>query len=378
MNVDKKEELNRSQQFRSSNDDVIHPTQDNCITSLRKCQPIDKELEEKWIPKKLASEPLVMSYLRLGYEKKAFRVSDCGTFLEFAKYGDDFEEGVSPGEPFGSPANAPTLPSFKLHRANFCRDRLCPMCSWRRSYKIFGQVSQIMNLIANKYEFLFLTLTVPNCTADKLIITLNRMSEAWRRFTRYKSVERILKGFFKSLEITYNKNFDTYHPHIHSVLAVPKRYFKSESYIERDEFLKLWQRAMKDSTITQVDVRKAKGKEKTGKTAAEILGSAVAEIAKYAVKSSDYLFNDEDLTDKVVSVLVPALADRRLCSFGGCFLDAHKSLNLDDTEDGDLIHIDGELRSDVALQIYRYGWSCGVYKLIEILDKANILAECDE
>jgi plasmid rolling circle replication initiator protein Rep len=208
------------------------------------------------------------------------------------------------------------------------------------------------------------------------------MSTAWLNLIRYKRVKTILRGFFKALEITYNKAVDTYHPHIHAVLAVPKNYFISRDYIKRDEWLSLWRKSMKNPRITQVDIRKAKDKRdlKLGDTAVNTLSSAVAEIAKYAVKSSSYLFFDEkllkngvylpneELTDKVVSVLVPALAGRRLCSFGGCFLKAHQALQLDDAEDGDLIHIDGDLRSDIAVQIYRYGWSCGTYKLIEIRD----------
>ena len=30
-----------------------------------------------------------------------------------------------------------------LDQVNFCKDRLCPMCAWRKSLKIFGQISQI-------------------------------------------------------------------------------------------------------------------------------------------------------------------------------------------------------------------------------------------
>lgn len=380
MNCEKNEELNNCELLNPSYDDVVSPTHYNDTTSLLNCQSLENELEKKWIPKKLLSEFLVLSYFRLGYDKKAIRVADCGTFLEFGKV----EElgGVSPGAPGRCSGDAPTSTNFKLHKANFCRDRLCPMCAWRRSYKIFGQVSQIMNVIGSDYDFLFLTLTVPNCSADELVSTLNSMSTAWLNLIRYKRVKTILRGFFKALEITYNKAVDTYHPHIHAVLAVPKNYFISRDYIKRDEWLSLWRKSMKNPRITQVDIRKAKDKRdlKLGDTAVNTLSSAVAEIAKYAVKSSSYLFFDEkllkngvylpneELTDKVVSVLVPALAGRRLCSFGGCFLKAHQALQLDDAEDGDLIHIDGELRSDIALQIYRYGWSCGTYKLIEIRD----------
>lgn len=368
MKSEKKEELNNCELLNPSCDDVVSPAHYNDTTSSLNCQSLENELKKKWIPKKLLSERLVLCYYRLDLEKKAERVVNCGTFLEFGKV----EElgGVSPGAPGRCSGDAPTSTNFKLHKANFCRDRLCPMCAWRRSYKIFGQVSQIMNLIVSDYDFLFLTLTVPNCSADELISTLNKMSKAWLNLVRHKRIKSILKGFFKALEITYNKSADTFHPHFHAVLAVPKRYFKSELYIHRDDWLAMWQKAMNDYSITQVDVRKARSKKdlKFADTAVSSLSSAVAEIAKYAVKSSDYLFDDERLTDKVVSVLVPALAGRRLCSFGGCFLKAHQALQLDDAEDGDLIHIDGDLRSDIAVQIYRYGWSCGTYKLIEIRD----------
>lgn len=32
----------------------------------------------------------------------------------------------------------------KLQAAEFCRDRLCPMCSWRKSLVTFSQLSDIM------------------------------------------------------------------------------------------------------------------------------------------------------------------------------------------------------------------------------------------
>ena len=35
----------------------------------------------------------------------------------------------------------------RLHSANFCRNRLCPMCNWRRSLKMYSQVSQITDRI---------------------------------------------------------------------------------------------------------------------------------------------------------------------------------------------------------------------------------------
>ena len=330
----------------------------------------EQELQEKFVPKKLQSELLAQSYSRIGYDSKAFRVADCGTFLEFARTIGQGSGGAPQGVPCGNLAGTPTanFSKFKLHNANFCRDRLCPMCSWRRSYKIFGQVSQIMDVIGDKYAYLFLTLTVPNCSPETLSQSITDIQTAWRVFIRNKRFKSAVRGFFKALEVTRNASTNTYHPHLHVVLAVDKYYFKSKDYINRDEWLTLWQKATKDDSITQVDIRRARSKKNAdGEQAVKALSSAVAEIAKYAVKSADYLINDDTrLTDEIVGLLVPALNNRRLCSFGGVFDEVRKQLQLDDAEDGDLIHLDGELNSDIAVQIYRYGWSAGAYKLIEV------------
>lgn len=370
----RKKELNNCELLNSSCADIALKNHDNSTISDEKSQEIEneeqhkKELEGKFTLKKQFSELLVLSYLRLGYDKKAQNVANCGTYLEFAKYADA---------------------QYKLHRANFCRDRLCPLCSWRRSRKVFGQISQIMNLIEKDYEFIFLTLTVRNCEGEDLPATIDKMNRAWRRFLRYTRIKNICKGFFKALEITFNKKreFDPFHPHFHIIIAVPKNYFKSEDYIKHDEWLNLWRKAMQDPKITQVDVRKVQPKDATDSgadfaDAIKSVSASVREIAKYSVKASHYLFIDEHLTDYCVSIFTDALKGRRLCALGGCFDEAHKKLQLDDSEQGDLIHLDGDVRADVALQIYKYAWSCGVYKLVEVRDKAldleNVLAEYEE
>lgn len=104
--------------------------------------------------------------------------------------------------------------SFKPQRASFCRDMFCPMCSWRRSYKIFGQVSQIINLIANKYKFLFLTLTVSNCTADELISTLNRIARDWTKIFPASCTEilRYTLAYLKNL-CNVTKNMTLFFQH---------------------------------------------------------------------------------------------------------------------------------------------------------------------
>lgn len=343
--------------------------QDDFSKKLSECQSVESELKKKFEPKKAQSEILGECYTRLQWNNKAKRVFDCGSWLEFRQ-----ARGLSMGAPVancavrnGSGAPIQARP-FKLSRANFCRERLCPMCSWRRSLKIFGQVSKIMEYLDNQYRYIFLTLTVPNCIPEKLSEVIDDMVKGFNRLMHLKAVKGAVKGYFRVLEVTRNKRNGTYHPHFHIVLAVSCSYFDSRYYIKHDEWLRMWQQSMKDDSITQVDVRTIKNK-KTGETSGAAVGSAVAEVAKYAVKASDYVLkSNPQLMDEIVTTLTGALGGRRLTAFSGCFKQAREDLELDDCENGDLIHLDGDIRNDLGQMIYKFKWSAGCYKLVSSME----------
>jgi plasmid rolling circle replication initiator protein Rep len=266
---------------------------------------------------------------------KGSRVYSCGIDLQFKL----FQDGI-----------------LKLHKANFCKVRLCPMCTWRRSLKVFGQVSRVIDeLEKNKeYEYIFSTLTVKNCEAEDLIFTIDLMMDSFKKLVKRKEFKNVVKGFFRSLEVTYNKNTDTYHPHFHLILVVNKTYFKNKSYIKQAEWTKIWQSCLRADYVPIVDLRKIK----------KLNHKTVAEVTKYTVKSTDFLIKnkdgilDEQTSMKVIETLDKALANRRLYSFGLLMKDAHKKLNLDDVEDSSLINTDNEeeIRSDVY-KIANFTWS---------------------
>lgn len=298
---------------------------------------LQEELQNKFAPKKCWSEVLACAYRMIDLEKRADRVFNCGSLLEF-KVSEQ---------------------SAKLNKANFCKDRLCPMCNWRRSLKIFGQVSKIMNAepMAD-FEYLFLTLTVKNCTADELPNTIDKLFEGWRYFYNKNSIfKRAVKGTFRTLEITKNKQNGSYHPHIHCILAVNKSYFKSREYISQKEWTELWKKACGLDYKPIVHIEKVKDSGKG-------IAGAVVEVSKYAVKGSDILYiNDMDKTAETVQDFLKALTGRRLCAFTGVFAETRKQLKLDDIETGNLVHTDIEedLRDDIACMIVCYQWRAGAY-----------------
>lgn len=310
--------------------------------------------DNNWKERHLEKNNLAESYRRIG-SKKYYRVADCSTFLEFRYFFNVNEK--------------------KLNRANFCKVRLCPMCSWRRSLKIFGQVSKVMDYVEENYNYryIFLTLTVENCYGEDLKKTLDHMTESFNRMNQRKIFKQSIKGYFRSLEITYNKKYNTYHPHFHFILAVNESYFTDKNYyLSQKKWTNLWKDCLKVDYTPVVDVRRIK-KDDNNK-----FGKAVAETAKYTVKSEDFIIRNEDgqinekLTDEVVKTLDLALHRKRLTSFGFIFKKVHKKLNLDDMEDGDLINTDNDedLRDDLMSVILRYQWNVGIknYKLVEVVE----------
>jgi hypothetical protein len=197
---------------------------------------------------------------------------------------------------------------------------------------------------------------MPNVCGSDLKGALDRLTIGFNRLMKYKAVAAAVKGFYRGIEVTHNLDTDMFHPHIHTILAVSPSYFTSRYYLSHDKWLDLWRRAMQDESITQVDVRRLKGD----------VEHACAEVAKYAVKPGEVLsFDDWDLTVNTVRTLDKALDHRRLIGFGGCFLEAHKRLHLDDTEDGDLTHVETTPQvSEESEQVIAYAWHTGYNQYI--------------
>src|SRR5699024_2278088 len=76
------------------------------------------------------------------------------------------------------------------------------------------------------------------------------------------------------------------------------------------------------------------------------INSAIDETAKYQVKDKDFMTDDEERNLQRLADLEEGLYRKRLSSYGGLLKEIHKELNLDDAEDGDLIHTDDEEKAD--------------------------------
>lgn len=189
------------------------------------------------------------------YKNKLKAVEECGTYFHFKKYETGATECV---------------------KANRCKDRYCSYCNWveaRKKRKILMIATE--NLRERYKHINHLTITVPNVPAEKLNRQTNVLHSLITRALRHFGV----KDYYRTTEITYNKEAGTYHPHAHILIL---KYIKIEelsAYLSR--LYKEYDPSYKEDFI----VCWATGK------------SAVTELTKYITKPDDF-------TDKAIQELI--------------------------------------------------------------------------
>lgn len=254
---------------------------------------------------------------------RAHRMSNCSTYIE---YEIALETGV-----------------IRLKRANLCRDRLCPTCNWRLAIRRAAEMQETIKAIATADPSavgLLLTLTVRNCPSNRLRWTIQHISQSFTRLRKHRLFARKIMGYARSIEITYNPTTDTYHPHIHALLIVPKEYLNAP--IPQAEYASMWQRAAALDYTPIVDIRRTYAPptdtaDETEQQQPEMqvitapiseLEKGTQEAVKYFVKPAALraILASEDLDELAI-----ALSGHRLIAYGGCIKDARAALGYTDT-----------------------------------------------
>ncbi len=298
--------------------------------------------EPKFIEKKLQTNDIIFKFYNTGFTKESEKIKQCGNYLEFI-----FKEHQITKDT-----------KKKLANANFCKNRFCPVCSWRRTRNITGQLKEAFTAIQEKEKIatLFLTLTVNNPDVKDLKDTIAKMNKAFKRMSETKRFKNAILGYFKSIEILGDKTpKGQAHPHFHILLVVKESYFKKSDYINQKEFLQMWRDATRNQNITQVDVRRIKSKNENFSD----IDSAIAETVKYAVKHSDLCKR----TNEDFYYLYTQTKNLRFISAGGILKDHLNLIKIDE----DLINLKKENEA-LWIEICRliYTWQNGDYQLKEI------------
>lgn len=284
----------------------------------------------------------------------------------------------------------------KLVYCNNCRDRGCPLCNHKRSRVHAYQLNKILRKSQEIYDdlgFIFCTFTVKNIKNDPVVLheTISQLNRAFGKMMRYSRVigkngkkvdpaDRVIKGSIKNLEVTYNSKSDTLHPHIHAILVVDKKlYFGKEydNYIDHDEWVSLWRRALGVDYDPSVHVEKLHSNSK----GMDDLSSAILEISKYETKPSAVLIGGTDLDRaiKVIYSMTEGLKNTRSFSFAGILKEIKNEIfgdrDLNDVSDDEMLNVDGQSELDLNnCQFVQYRWSSVDQDYIEIPVENDLIA----
>lgn len=236
------------------------------------------------------------------YTRKYERLEQCSTYLEFRR-----EKSTK---------------KYKLINTNLCRVRLCPLCAYKRSLSVYHNTADIIKYINEKYsrsKYLFLTLTIKNVPGSQLSNAIDNLTRAWQNLSKQKRIKNVVLGTVRSIEITYNKRTDTYHPHLHVLIHTTSQIYAGRDYISQAEFTDRWRSAAGIDYQPVVDIRRVQHNN----------GREIAEIAKYSVKPIDW----DKCSESVIITLDDVLHKRHLLSLSGTMREAKRELKIADIED---------------------------------------------
>ena len=269
--------------------------------------------------------------------KRGYRMVECSTELNF-NY-------------------CPECGETHITKTNLCRDRLCPVCSWRLSLKRYRVMLQMLEMIdVTQYDAAFLTLTVRNCQAADLAATVKAMSRAFSNITKLK-IWRPVLGFAKSVEVTFNDSTRTMHPHLHILLLMEKGSYNHQLMPAVKD---AWQHQLQISYRPIIDLREVRDYND-----GQDITAAVLETFKYAVKSKDL----EEMPMKEFKLFAQQINGLRLISFGGV-LKVIKSMIAADlenlTEEEKEVISCKNCGSELQQRLYKWSFGQAYYQLLKI------------
>jgi plasmid rolling circle replication initiator protein Rep len=289
-------------------------------TKNKKLQPIGNKNLEECLNKPTEKKLMMSDFIEFMEDKnlKLDRLKECGNFIKFQSSEDKTK--------------------FILAGGNFCNNRFCPFCSWLKAKRTAFELLELIKIVeyTEKLAFIFITLTVPNVSREKLREEIECFNKSFKRLFETKEFKAFNKGFIRKLEITYNEERNDYHPHFHLVVAVNKSYFTSRDYMSKRRLLELWQRATRNPNITQVDIKPCRMD-----TIKQVM-----ELATYSAKQGD-LYSSKEVFDGFYE----GLFRKKLLVYNGIFKEYKKKIDIGEVDPTQVIELN-QLLEETTKEFY--------------------------
>src|SRR5699024_10860661 len=115
-----------------------------------------------------------------------------------------------------------------------------------------------------------------------------------------------------------------------------------ENYVNQKQWIQFWKKAMKLDYDPNLKVKMIRPKKKKKSK----IKWELNKTEKNLVKKTNLMTIEKEKNLKRLLDWEEGLHRKRLISYGGLLKEIHKKLNLDDTEEGDLIHTDDDEKAD--------------------------------
>jgi len=162
--------------------------------------------------------------------------------------------------------NSVLLQDNHTFKGSLCRKRFCTECNRIKTAELTNGYKQPMLELGKLY---FITLTTPNVKGSELKKEIQKMIKAFQLIKNNirKTYEIKINGIRK-IEITYNQESNTYHPHFHLI----QDNLKASNLIQS-----LWIKQFPKASIKAQDIREINSTDE----------SAFIELFKYATKETN-------------------------------------------------------------------------------------------
>lgn len=135
---------------------------------------------------------------------------------------------------------------------HYCKNRWCLVCNRIRTARLIKQYKPLLDLWGS--DQYFVTLTIPNVSADQLDASMREMQNVFTGILRKMRKQVIRNGSdavrlegLRKLECTYNPVRNDYHPHYHCIV---------HGFAAADFILREWLQRFPSASASAQDIRK--------------------------------------------------------------------------------------------------------------------------
>ena len=143
-----------------------------------------------------------------------------------------------------------------------CKRRVCPLCRENKKFKEYLKIKKKVNE-QNEIRYILMTFNGREISdLSKLSKEVGENNDIVAKIIRKRSIQAIMLGYIKIVEISYNKYTGKLLPHIHLLLGVRedfKKYWIRKKEIEKLE--KTWKKWKGEEIKNAIDVKIEKDTE---------------------------------------------------------------------------------------------------------------------